>query len=181
MCSILLQSLLESIEKGGPGSGNFGHKGTPGSRGGSAPSGGVPIISGKPKSIPHSLEGEIEPAMLRWAGGVDGFIDNGKTYRVFHGTDESKVAGILEKGLVPPERVGSKWYMVTTDFDVARSFATFNNPVVIEYRIPSNKLKQVLWKGDHTGYGDVQAGIRKKLEGEFAQIVYRTTYKPWSG
>lgn len=152
----------------------------PGGRGGEAVA-GIPIISGRPETFVAPRAEDIDPRTLWWAGGTGGFIDDGKSWRIFHGTDESKVEGILEYGLKPPGGVGPKWYMTTTDFDVARSFATYKNPVVIEYRIPVGELRSILWKGDETGYGDVQNAVRETISRNYVYAVYRTTYRQWPG
>lgn len=103
---------------------------------------------------------KLDPRMQRWLG-QDGVSDDGKWYRVYHGTKASNMEGIRAKGLTPP--VGAmKWYMLTTREDDATGFA-MNGPGhrrvsgegrVIEYRIPVSEATRYLsvgTPGNHYG------------------------------
>ena len=69
--------LLDFLNKGGPGSGHFGHKGTPGSRGGSAPGGGLHLLLGRSTllgaaglDLPSGYEKNARESLARAISGI---------------------------------------------------------------------------------------------------------------
>ena len=54
---------------------------------------------------------------------------------VYHGTSSKKLDQIKSQGIKSPMEHDARWYMVSTDFDDAASFA-YSDPIVIEIRIP---------------------------------------------
>jgi hypothetical protein len=95
----LFQSLLESIRKGGPGSGNWGHKGVPGQRGGSAPGGGKGRVSPSVAYGKELSEKEIVDSSLMGRGMNDAelvvFDDGSKAVRktVTGSADDTSLKG----------------------------------------------------------------------------------------
>ena len=166
-----MEEFEEGLEKGGPGSGHHGHKGISGQRGGSLPKG---VGRGSPKEYPIVSVDKIDDDVLWWVGNrIDGFIEGGEQYRVYHATSQTNYESIKNNGLNAPEGTGPRWYMVTTSFDSARTFASYDDPVVIEYRIPTSELRNTIWNGiPMSSYNDVQHGIRGTLESKYIYTSY---------
>ena len=122
----------------------------------------------KPKEI---LSQKIDPNILRWAGGNDGFTKDGKNYILYHGTNLKNSKGIIKEGIKAPVDA-PKFFMLSTDKQVAKRFAGgYGGDTVVEFKIPTNDIKKVLWKGERIGVnyandklkGDIQHAIRNGL------------------
>lgn len=104
--------------------------------------------------------------LSEWIPGTEGLFDG--YLRVYHGTLEKNLPGIILEGLKPPPGVSpAGWYMVTTD----RAWAAFHSQgetaVILEYRIPLEEVRTYLWPGSLREDGHSQYGIRRPLPGEF--------------
>lgn len=75
-----------------------------------------------------------------------------KTLTLYHGTSKNKASKIKLEGLKSPRPFDAKWYILTSDFDDAASFA-YDEPTVIEFEIPIEENEYwegypYLWEGN---------------------------------
>jgi hypothetical protein len=118
---------------------------------------------------------DVDSEDLKHTAGNDGWIDK-NTYRFFHGTQEHKLQSIKDTGLKPPTNVNPhRWFMTTTDIQEAKGYTPGfegNKPVVLEYRIPKEKVEDYLGKGMRPSSGGVYHGIVKPIPKEFLHTVH---------
>ena len=115
----------------------------------------------------------VPPKVLSWVGGTDGFNYNGSHYTVYHGTTKERAESIHKEGLKPTEGTGVGWFMVTTSYQEAMTFAGgYGGNSVIEFRIPTDKIIEYLGKGTRVSAGDIEHGLRKVLDNNFIYRVH---------
>lgn len=108
-----------------------------------------------------------------YAGSETGFVNNGKTYRVYCTNPEKDVESIRKSGLKAPEGTGVNWFMVTTDKKEALFYAHSRKNALIRFDIPTNKMPEYLWPGQSSmsGYHGVQHALRTSLPGKYIASV----------
>jgi 8-oxo-dGTP diphosphatase len=99
-------------------------------------------------------------------------IDKDGNYTLYHGTNDKSAESILSEGLKSPNN-DAKWFMTTTDKNVATRFAEgVDGNRLLEIKIPLTMLKDFLWGGEKTSVyqnktEDTQHAIKSKINPEF--------------
>jgi hypothetical protein len=100
---------------------------------------------------------------------------------LYHGTQRQHVDSIRERGLTPPQGVNpAGWPMLTTSHEQAARYASRENPVVLEFHVPTERTDYraedgVLWPGqEHHVYGHQATayGIKGRVPGDMLAAVH---------
>lgn len=100
---------------------------------------------------------------------------------LFHGTSAAKVDAIRTQGLNPPPGVSpAGWFMLTTSFEQAARYATAEDAVVLEYRIPAALTSYraeggLLWPGqphDVYGFAATAYAVKGSIPGQYLVAVH---------
>lgn len=145
------------VEEGGAGSGNFGHAGRPGVRGGSAPEGGGDF---QEPSYADLVKADLDLLGTGTKGTEENPVNPDEIGTYFHGTTVRVLKSVAKQGLIPSERLyGVQYYtgdrkdavFLTSDKDDAAAWGdaaagmkgrgTSGTVIVFEIRLPKGSLK----------------------------------------
>lgn len=102
---------------------------------------------------------ENNPKLKRW--GIDfNSVDNDGNYIIYHGTNSDRYNKIMKEGLKGINE--PKYFTTSTSEKAAKEFAEgYSGDKVIKFKIPINKITDILWKGETTtAYNDTQHALK---------------------
>ena len=142
------------VSLGGAGSGNFGHAGRPGERGGSAPAGGS---KGEPSDVPSDVQRAADrlssPQFQKWFGDSAVVDEDGDPLRVYHGTthdlEQFKAAG--EEGLNPESDWGAGVYFTSEPEDASENYAGEGPDLTSRLESRADEIESELERDDEQG------------------------------
>lgn len=169
--SILKERLEEALRytvKGGSGSGNYGHAGRPGKRGGSQPRGYSP---GSP---------ENSPSFKRWFGKSKVVDEEGNPLLLYHGTTHN-FTEFSQTHANPENFLGEGFYFTNSKQDVSENYAGMGPDLTKRIETEAEKIFDAKYedreppkygsKAYEKAYAKAREEARKRIAGENAGVV----------